>query len=67
MDKKETGRRVYLAKADYISGFCPICSKPVGIVLNENSTELFGVCSECGNTLFYSNKLPVQEIIETTI
>lgn len=64
MNKKEPLTRVYLAEAEYMSGFCPLCSKPVGIILSENSLELSGVCSECGNTLFYSSKLSALDVIE---
>lgn len=58
MKKERKESRVYLStEVEHIPGFCPVCLRPVDIIITEDPAELFGICGECGNTLFYSNKM----------
>jgi hypothetical protein len=54
--QRQTTCRACAVKDEEIPGFCPMCSKPVGIIVSENATDVFGICPECGNTLFFAHK-----------
>jgi transcription initiation factor IIE alpha subunit len=54
-------KKVYQMEVEQMNGFCPICCDTVDIIIDEDVKELIGVCSECGNMLFYSNKLRDQQ------
>jgi hypothetical protein len=56
---KRWGEMSHSIEDERIPGFCPICSKPVDVMVAESSVELFGVCCECGGMLFYSDKTPL--------
>lgn len=43
-------------KDEQILGLCPKCDKSVDIVIREDYVEVFGICAECGNIIFYSHK-----------
>lgn len=57
--------RVYSMRGERMPGFCPMCTKSVDIMISENSVEVFGICLECGNMLFYSHKdYPVENFLD---
>ena len=49
--------RVYGGMDELSPAFCPICDKPVALIISETRVEVFGVCLECGKLLFYYYKL----------